>query len=329
MQNIKIHFVCSGNVFRSRLAEAYARASYPSHIQVSSSGVHAGIYTEDYLSPWAQRISTRDAVRASVTNHRTISSQTDFDSNDIIVFMHPKVLEQARAQFTLNEDKCLVWDVKDREDWHGKHSLRQKEDSTARLIKKHVRQLLHNVEQGSWVDIVDEKNQPRNFALPITIANQKKLWHRGCHALLSTPNKHVVIQKRSKQIIFSPRMIDITLGGHVDSGENPQKAMLREISEELGITLDKESLRLIQIYKQSRYHPRYKRHARSFTYTYHAVLPNNNPEFAIQKSEVAAVGLLPVTKARSLVGKHSLKGYGKLNYTYAYYRHIMAESNLL
>lgn len=329
MQNIKIHFVCSGNVFRSRLAEAYARAIFPAHIRVSSSGVLADTYEQHFLSPWARRISARDGITNSLSANRTISAQKDFDSNDIIVFMHPKVLDQARAKFTLNEDKCLVWDVKDREDWSGKHTLRQKEDSTARLIKKHVKQLLADIERGSWVDIVDEKNKPRNFALPITIANQKKLWHRGCHAVLSTPNNHVVIQKRSKQIIFAPRMIDITLGGHVDSGESPKVAILREIAEELGLSLEKESLRLLQIYKQSRYHPRYKRHARSFTYTYHAVLPNNNPTFAIQKSEVAAVGLLPAAKARSLVSKHALKGVGKLNYTYAYYRHIMAESGLL
>lgn len=325
MANKKIHFVCSGNVFRSRLAEAYIRTHNLDGYEVSSSGVNAERWPEDYISPWAKRISHRDKVNAYLATKRRVSTQADFNQNDIIVFMHPRVLNDARSKFKLNEDKCLVWDIKDREDWHNKLTIRQKEDRTARLIKRRVNRLVQDVRRGSWVDVVDGQNQARNFSLPITIANQKNLWHRGCHVILTTPDRRIVIQQRSPQIIFSPRLIDITMGGHVDSGETPESATLREISEELGVTVRPDQLKLLEIYKQSRYHPRYKRNARSFTYTYHAELESPQPAFSIQKSEVARVALLSPQQARKLVAKHRLRGLGKLNYTYAFYRYLLAE----
>lgn len=325
MKNKKIHFVCSGNVFRSRLAEAYMRRAVGDSYIVSSSGVNADRWPIDYVSPWAHRISHRDKISNYLSSVRKISSQADFDENDIIIFMHPRVLNDARAKFTLNEDKCLVWDVKDREDWRGKLTIRQKEDRTARLIKRRTKRLIDDISRGSWVDIVTPQNQSREFSLPISIANNKNLWHRGCHVVLTTPNKHVVIQRRSPQIIFSPRMIDITMGGHVDSGESPKAAMLREMHEEMGISLEPNKLKLLEIYKQSRYHPKYKRHARSFTYTYHAELNENHPVFNIQKSEVSKVALLSPAQSRHLVAKHRLRGLGKLNYTYAFYRYLLGE----
>lgn len=325
MANKKIHFVCSGNVFRSRLAEAFSRTHNLEGYEVSSSGINGEHWPEDYLMPWTKRISHRENIANLLSEKRKISTQADFDRNDIIVFMHPRVLDEARNRFKLNEDKCLLWDIKDREDWHGTLTVRQKEDRTARLIKKKVSALIQDVKRGSWVDVVNAQNQTRNFSLPITIANQKNLWHRGCHVILTTPDRHIVIQQRSPQIIFSPHLIDITMGGHVDSGETPESATLREISEELGITVRPDQLKLLQIYKQSRYHPRYKRNARSFTYTYHAELESPQPAFSIQKSEVARVALLSPKQARKLVAKHRLRGLGKLNYTYAFYRYLLAE----
>ena len=53
-QKIKVHFVCNGNIFRSRLAEAYAKSLGLGQLEISSSGVVAANYPPDSLSPWAK-----------------------------------------------------------------------------------------------------------------------------------------------------------------------------------------------------------------------------------------------------------------------------------
>ena len=40
---MRIHFVCTGNVYRSRLAEAYCASVCDAAIQVESSGIAAGM----------------------------------------------------------------------------------------------------------------------------------------------------------------------------------------------------------------------------------------------------------------------------------------------
>lgn len=323
MEKINIHFVCRGNIYRSRLAEAYVKSFQNPKWNISSSGINPEWCEKVHTSPWTEMLATHNHINQwlSDTNKRT--SQSDLDNSDLIVFMSEDVYRDAKESYTFNKDKSLVWHVKDKKDWSTKMPARQKRDRTFKQIRRKVNNLIEDITAGgNWVDIIDEHNQLRGFKLPIRITNQKSLWHRGCHAIITTPSGKTFIQQRSKNIVFAPGMIDVTLGGHVDTGETPEEATAREIHEETGLSVNASDLKLLEVSKWNHYHQRYKRRTKVILYTYHVGLKEENPAIVIQEEEVRAIRLLSPTQLKRLLRYHRLVGGTRLNYAYAYYSRI-------
>lgn len=60
--------------------------------------------------------------------------------------------------------------------------------------------------------------------------------------ICSKDKKHILLQQRSLDKDSCPGMWDTSASGHVDQSESPEKATLRELKEELGITIYRKSL---------------------------------------------------------------------------------------
>jgi|ERR1035437_4220877 protein-tyrosine-phosphatase len=126
-----VHFVCRGNVYRSRLAEAYASSllDKKDSIIVSSSGVEANLALNGDVDPEAVRLLKDDNLlhHLAPTWHHT--SQEDIDKNDLLVFMSKSVYKQANDQFKIPAEKVRIWDIPDI-------------DGIYPIIKKNVEELL-------------------------------------------------------------------------------------------------------------------------------------------------------------------------------------------
>ena len=72
--------------------------------------------------------------------------------------------------------------------------------------------------------------------------HKKGLWHRAVYAFIIDENKNILLQKRSANKKLWPNMWDVTVGGHVDSGEFGRQALIREAKEELGIDVDRDDV---------------------------------------------------------------------------------------
>ena len=59
----------------------------------------------------------------------------------------------------------------------------------------------------------------------------------------SASGVEVLFQKRSPLVSGNPNKYDVSAGGHIDPGETPVEAAVREAREELGIAVDPKSLR--------------------------------------------------------------------------------------
>jgi len=73
------------------------------------------------------------------------------------------------------------------------------------------------------------------------------LWHRAVHALVFDQQNRIYIQKRSMSKDTNPGLWDTSVGGHLDSGESYDEALIRETHEELGIELNQAPERLFKL----------------------------------------------------------------------------------
>ena len=75
-------------------------------------------------------------------------------------------------------------------------------------------------------------------------------WHRAVYGFIIDRNLNVLLQKRSLNKKLWPGKWDVTVGGHVESGEFGLQTIIRECKEELGITIDLSNIELILSFKR-------------------------------------------------------------------------------
>ena len=75
--------------------------------------------------------------------------------------------------------------------------------------------------------------------------HKKGLWHRAVYAFIIDNDGNVLLQKRSKNKKLWPNLWDVTVGGHVDSGEFGRQALIRETKEELGIEIKDNDIKYL------------------------------------------------------------------------------------
>ncbi len=99
------------------------------------------------------------------------------------------------------------------------------------------------------LDLYDASNIPLNKKAPRSEVHRLGLWHRSFHCWIVSRNEagigHVILQKRSVKKKTWPGRVDISAAGHYTAGETGIEGGLREIQEEVGIAVEKQSLRYV------------------------------------------------------------------------------------
>lgn len=91
------------------------------------------------------------------------------------------------------------------------------------------------------LDVVDHANRVTGQLTRAEI-HARGLLHRSVHVLVFNAAGEVFIQKRSLNKDTNPGLWDTSAAGHVDAGETPLAAAVRELAEELGIEVSEASL---------------------------------------------------------------------------------------
>ena len=73
------------------------------------------------------------------------------------------------------------------------------------------------------------------------------LKHRAVHILVFDTRGHLFLQKRSMLKDRQPGLWDSSASGHVDAGEDYDACAVRELREELGLTLNEPPQRLFKL----------------------------------------------------------------------------------
>ena len=73
------------------------------------------------------------------------------------------------------------------------------------------------------------------------------LWHRAVHVLVFNARGEVFLQKRSMKKDMAPGKWDSSAAGHLDTGEDYDTCVVRELGEEIGLQLKQTPERLFKI----------------------------------------------------------------------------------
>ncbi len=105
------------------------------------------------------------------------------------------------------------------------------------------------------IDILDSNGNSTGKSYLKSVAHQEGFYHATVHVWFYTKDGKILLQQRGATKKTYPGLWDVSVAGHVLAGESIVEGALREIQEEIGLTLQKESLQKIAVRKGERSHP--------------------------------------------------------------------------
>ncbi|MGA2967847.1 MAG: hypothetical protein ABSD69_01575 [Candidatus Levyibacteriota bacterium] len=108
-----IHFVCKGNTFRSRLAEAYLNSKQIPSLKVISSGIRADVNECGPITWYAQRLIQQDKL---VPFEKPTWEQTTkilLEKGDLTIFMHQNIYDFCVQNFGFGGKNFQIWEIAD------------------------------------------------------------------------------------------------------------------------------------------------------------------------------------------------------------------------
>lgn len=97
------------------------------------------------------------------------------------------------------------------------------------------------------IDIYDSEMNLLGTAMK-SQAHREGLWHKAFHCWIVDGDK-VWLQLRGKDKNLYPGLLDISAAGHLGTGETAKQAGIREIEEELGLTVQEEDFAKLFTYR--------------------------------------------------------------------------------
>lgn len=138
------------------------------------------------------------------------------------------------------------------------------------------------------VDVLTEDGKSAGEKISKITAHKQGICHGISAVALITINGRLLIQKRAVTKKDEPNKWDLSAAGHIDADETSEEAAVREIHEELGIKVEKNELKLIDIYlnKVKLNKEIYINH---FTYLFVVQKDISIDDIVMQKSEVSDI----------------------------------------
>ena len=87
------------------------------------------------------------------------------------------------------------------------------------------------------IDVLDENGVKTGKIVTRSEVHKKGLWHRSIVVAIVNENNQILMQQRSYKKEKNAGMWDISVAGHISSGQDSLAAASREINEEVAINL--------------------------------------------------------------------------------------------
>lgn len=96
-----------------------------------------------------------------------------------------------------------------------------------------------------YFDVINPDGSQAGYSLSRDAVHKQGLCHRTVHIWILNSNNQLLIQKRSLQKELYPGLWDISCAGHLSRGDDSYSGAIRELKEELGISVLSSELQFI------------------------------------------------------------------------------------
>jgi protein-tyrosine-phosphatase len=110
---VKIHFVCTSNTFRSRLAATYLASKNIPDLIVTSSGIEAEGGPNGIISWYAQRTIEKNHLTQFEPLMWTQTTKEILEKKDWVIFMEQFHYDQCVQRFGFSGKNFEIWDIED------------------------------------------------------------------------------------------------------------------------------------------------------------------------------------------------------------------------
>ena len=151
-----------------------------------------------------------------------------------------------------------------------------------------------------YIDILNEAGEPNGTTCLKSEAHKKGLFHASAHIWIFNNRNEVLIQKRATNKDTFPNLWDVSVAGHISAGEKPIVSAIREVKEEIGLSIEQENLHYIGTSKKRIQHNKdlidFELH-----HIYMCKINFDINSLKIQEEEVAEVNLISIQNLIKLV----------------------------
>lgn len=172
-----------------------------------------------------------------------------------------------------------------------------------------------------YIDIWTENGLPTGNNCLKDEAHAKGLFHPTVHIWFYTSNGDILLQQRGSHKETFPSFWDVSVAGHVLSGESILNAAIREVQEEIGLSISETDLLQIDIRKNINVHPNGINDC-EFQHVFLSELKTNIENLTIQKEEVDNITLLSLNKLKFYAQNHN-ETFKLVPADYTYYHFII------
>lgn len=146
-----------------------------------------------------------------------------------------------------------------------------------------------------YLDEVNENNEITGKKYLKDEFHNRGLWYREIIGIVMNQNNEILLQKRSPNKKDKPNLWEICFG-HVSSGETPEKSIIRELKEEINLSLDEGDLIHLGIEYTDEYYKETRRFHKAFSYIYLIKTNKTINEFKLQDEEVCDIKYISINE---------------------------------
>ena len=149
-------------------------------------------------------------------------------------------------------------------------------------------------------DLLDENGKPLGITKKRSLVHRDGDWHRSVHIWIYNHRGEILLQRRCPQKDSYPNMLDISCAGHLSAGDDSLGGAIRELSEELGLTVSPRELHYLTTLKESNVpYPGF--HNNEFADIYFMKTEKETDDMVFQKEEISELLSVPYREFKEMV----------------------------